>query len=73
MTGTNGNSNVNSISRESQSNMESTSLLGAVREMSLHFSLEQTKEDIRDRSLFITWGWGSVVTEGPKGGIAENF
>ena len=56
MTGTNGNSNVNSISRESQSNMESTSLLGAVWEMSLHFSLEQTKEDIRDRSLFITWG-----------------
>ena len=26
---------------------------------------------IRDRSLFIPWG--SVVTENPKGGIAEKF
>ena len=53
--------------------MESISLLATVWEMSLHFSLEQTKEDIRDQSLFITWGWGTVVTEGPKGGITENF
>ena len=83
MTGTNGNSNVNSISRESQYNMESTSLLAAVGEMSLHFSPEQTKEDIRDQTLFITCGggpWflgeqkgGSVVTENPIEGIAENF
>ena len=59
MTGTNGNSNVNSISRESQYNMESTSLLAAVGEMSLQFSPEQTKEDIRDQTLFITcWGGG---------------
>ena len=69
-----GNSYVNSICRESLNNMESISLLAAVREMSLRFSLEQTKEDIRDRSLFITWGGGgSVVTENPKGRIAENF
>ena len=58
MTGTNGNSNVNSISRESQYNMESTSLLAAVGEMSLQFSPEQTKEDIRDQTLFITCGVG---------------
>ena len=58
MTGTNGNSNVNSISRESQYNMESTSLLAAVGEMSLQFSPEQTKEDIRDQTLFITGGVG---------------
>ena len=58
MTGTNGNSNVNSISRESQYNMESTSLLAAVGEMSLHFSPEQIKEDIRDQTLFITCGRG---------------
>ena len=87
MTGTNGNGNVNSISRESQYNMESTSLLAAVGEMSLQFSPEQTKEDIRDQTLFITGGvggggvtWflgeqkgGSVVTENPIEGIAENF
>ena len=58
MTGTNGNSNVNSISRESQYNMESSSLLAAVGEMSLQFSPEQTKEDIRDQTLFITCGGG---------------
>ena len=45
--------------------MESTSLLATVREMSLHLSPEQGKEDIRDRSLFITWGWGG-------GGISRN-
>ena len=60
MTGTNGNSNVNSISRESQYNMESTSLLAAVGEMSLHFSPEQIKEDIRDQTLFITCGGGGL-------------
>ena len=77
MTGTNGNSNVNSISRESQNNMESTSLLAAVGEMSLHFDPEQTKEDIRDRSLFITWGGdfrrgGHLIFGGTKGGISRN-
>ena len=30
-----------------------------------------TAKHIRDRSLFIPWG--SVVTENPEGGIAENF
>ena len=38
--------------------MESTSLLAAVWEMSLRFSPEQTKESIRDRSLFIAGGGG---------------
>ena len=52
--------------------------------MSLHFSLEQTKEDIRDQSLFITCRrgvtWflgeqkgGSVVTENPKGGLLKTL
>ena len=76
MTGTNGNSNVNSISRESQYNMESTSLLAAVGEMSLQFSPEQTKEDIRDQTLFITGGVGGggghLIFGRTKGGISRN-
>ena len=73
MTGTNGNSNVNSISRESQYNMESTSLLAAVGEMSLHFSPEQIKEDIRDQTLFITCGGGGALIFGrTKGGMSRN-
>ena len=75
MTGTNGNSNVNSISRESQYNMESSSLLAAVGEMSLQFSLEQTKEDIRDQTLFITCGGGGghLIFGRTKGGISRNW
>ena len=75
MTGANGNSNVNSISRESQYNMESSSLLAAVGEMSLQFSLEQTKEDIRDQTLFITCGGGGgghLIFGRTKGGIIRN-
>jgi len=77
MTVARGNSNVNSISRESQNNMESISLLAAVREMSLHFSPEQTKEDIRDQSLFMAWRWGGfsgdhLIFGRTKGGISRN-